>query len=121
VSGFRSFVDFLLAFCGIQGAQTEAFDGGEDVVCRLGPAKEFGIGVDGVDMVSDGLFEFPGRAMDPAPDLTFGQGGEEALDLVEPGGAGRDASAGWRASCGWRRFPSPDARRGPGPRGCAGT
>jgi len=88
-----------LAFCGIQGAQTEAFDGGEDVVCRLGPAK--GVGVDGVDIVSDSLFEFPGRAMAPAPALLLGQGGEEALDLVEPRGVGR----------GDVEMPSPDGGR----------
>ena len=73
---------------GIEGTQTEAFDGGEDVVGGLDPAERSRVGVDGVDVAPDGVFEFLGRAMDPAPELLFGQEREEALDLVEPGGAG---------------------------------
>ena len=55
-----------------------------DLVQRKGR----GSGVDGVDVVPDGLLEFLGRAMNPAPELFLGQECEEALDLVEPGGAG---------------------------------
>ena len=89
VSRFRSFNDFSLTFGSFESAQAEAFDGGEDVVGGLGPAEGSWVGVDGVDVVTNRLLEFLCRTMDPAPELFFGQQGEEALDLVQPGSAGR--------------------------------
>ena len=47
----------MLPFGGIEGAQAEAFDGGEDVVGGLGPPEGSWIGVDSVDVVADGLFK----------------------------------------------------------------
>ena len=67
-------------FGGFQGSEAKPLDGGQDVVCRLGPDEGFGIGVDGLDVARDRRFEFGGRAMDAATDLFFGQIGKEALD-----------------------------------------
>ena len=78
-----------MPFGSFESAQAEAFDGGEDVVGGLGPAEGSWVGIDGVDVAPNGLLEFLRRAMDPAPELFFGQEREEALDLVEPGGVGR--------------------------------
>ena len=89
MSRFRSFDDFSLTFGSLESAQAEAFDGGEDVVGGLGPAEWSRVGVDGVDVAADGVFEFLCRTMDPAPELFFGQEREEAFDLVQPGSAGR--------------------------------
>ena len=71
---------------GIQGSGAEALDAGEDVVGRAGPAEGLGVLVDRVDVAADGVLERAERAMDAASDLSVGQLGEEALDLVEPGG-----------------------------------
>ena len=74
---------------GFERAQAEALDGGQDVVSGLGPAEGSWIGVDGLDVAEDGFFELSGGAMDTAAQLLFCEHGEEALDLVQPGGAGR--------------------------------
>ena len=78
-----------MPFGGIEGTQAEAFDCGEDVVGGFGPTEGTWVGPDTVDVAPNGLLEFLGRAMDSASELPFGQECEEALDLVEPGGAGR--------------------------------
>ena len=100
-------------FGSFQRPQTEALDGGKDVVGGFVPAEGLRVCVDGVDVVLDGVLEFLGRAMNPAAELFVGQEREEALDLIEPGGAGgrevdmragggAPANAGRRASCVWR-------------------
>ena len=63
-------------------------DGSEDVVGGLGPAEGLGIGVVRVDEGLDVVLELLGGAVHAAPDLLFGEQGEEALDLIEPGRAG---------------------------------
>jgi len=78
----------VLPVGGIQSAQAEAFDGSEDVVGGLGPPEGSGIGVDGVDVVSDGLLEFLRGAMDAAAQLFFREHREEAFHLVQPRGSG---------------------------------
>src|SRR3989441_2956061 len=45
--------------------------------------------VGGFDIAADGVLQFAGGAMNTPPDLLFGQGGEPALDQVQPRGAGR--------------------------------
>ena len=35
-------------------------------------------------VVKNSSFQFPGTAMDTAPQLLFGEGGEKALDKVKP-------------------------------------
>jgi hypothetical protein len=55
---------------------------------RFGPDEGLGIDVDGLDVARDRRFEFGGRAMDAAADLFFHQIGQDALDLVDPGGRG---------------------------------
>src|SRR2546422_8543182 len=40
-------------------------------------------------MAVDGILQFAGGAMNTPPDLLLGQGGEPALDQVQPRGAGR--------------------------------
>ena len=74
---------------GIECAQAEALNGGEDVVGGLCPTEGPGIGVDDVDIGEDGVFELSGGAMGAASQLLIGKQGEEALDLIPPGGAGR--------------------------------
>ena len=79
-------------------SEAEALDGGEDIVCELGPAKWLGVGILGVDECADVGLELCGGAMDAAPDLFFGEIGEEALDLIDPGCAGgRDVDVSARA------------------------
>ena len=82
VSCFRSSSD-------LQGALAEALDGGEDVVGGFGPAEGLGMGIVRVDEGADVVFELPGGAMHAAPELLLREQGEEALDLIEPGCAGR--------------------------------
>lgn len=61
------------------------FDGGEDVVCALGPSEGLGIGVVGVEVGCDGRLQFGGRQVCAAPDLFVGDQAKEALDLIDPG------------------------------------
>jgi ELWxxDGT repeat protein len=42
-----------------------------------------------VNVVADGAFEFTGAAVSTATQLSVGQVGEEAFDLIDPGGTGR--------------------------------
>ena len=37
-----------------------------------------------IDVVSDGLFEFFGGAVNASPELLFGEGGEPSFDQVQP-------------------------------------
>src|SRR5947209_4870034 len=67
----------------------EALDGGEDVVGRLDPAEGLRRSIMFVEKGRDGGFEFLDTAMNAAADLLLGQHGKEALDLVQPGTAGR--------------------------------
>ena len=73
----------------VEGVETEALNGGENVVGGFGPAEGLRIGVDGVEVGLDRDFQFRRRAVDAAADLLFGDGGEEALDLIDPGTGGR--------------------------------
>ena len=66
-----------------------ALDGGEDVVGGLGPAEGLGIGVVRIDEGTDIMLELLGGPVDAAPELLFGEQGEEALDLIEPSIAAR--------------------------------
>ena len=61
-------------------------DGGEDVVGGLGPSEGLGVGIVGVDVGVDGLFELGDGAEHAAADMPLGEQREEALDLVDPGG-----------------------------------
>src|SRR3954462_3636459 len=67
----------------------EALDGGEDVVGRLDPAEGLRRSIMVVEKGRDGGFEVLNTAMNAAADLLIGQRGKEALDLVQPGTAGR--------------------------------
>src|SRR6185312_797919 len=73
----------------VERFETEGLDGGENVVGGFGPAEALGVGVDGVEVGEDRGFQFRGRAVDVATDLLFGDVGEEALDLIDPGAGGR--------------------------------
>jgi hypothetical protein len=68
------------------GCEAEPLDAGQNVVSRFGPEERLGVGVDGLDVGFDGSLQFDGRAMDAAADLSFGELGEEALDVVDSGG-----------------------------------
>ena len=74
---------------GLNGSGAEALDACQNVVCRLRPSEGFGIVIDGVDVILDGLFQFLRGAMNTASQLLFGQQGKQALDLVQPRSAGR--------------------------------
>ena len=76
----------MLSLGGVEGAQAEAFDGGEDVGGGLGPPEGPGVGVDGVDVVADGLFKLLRGAMNAAVQLFFSEHRKEAFHLVQPGG-----------------------------------
>ena len=69
--------------------EAEAFYGGENIVGGLGPAEGFWIVVDRLDVGSDRPFQLFSGAVDAAADLLFGDGGEEALDQIDPGAGGR--------------------------------
>src|SRR5947208_11190026 len=86
VSRFGSFADLGLDFSGFEGGQAEPLDAGEDVIGGFGPDEGLGVDIDGLDVGGDGRFEVSRRTMDAAADLLFGEIGEEALDLVDPGG-----------------------------------
>ena len=73
-----------MGFGDFERLETEALDGGENVVGGLGPAEGFGMGVDGVEVSSDRGFQFFRGAVDAAADLLFGDVGKKALDLIDP-------------------------------------
>src|SRR4051795_355087 len=62
---------------------------GSDLVGGLGPDEGRGIIVVLVDVAVDGRLQLDDRAEDAAPEPPPGQGGEEALDGVQPRGRGR--------------------------------
>ena len=64
-------------------------DGLEDGIGGLGPDEGLGVVVVGLDEGGNVGLEFVDAAMDAALDLLVGEQREPALDLVEPGGAGR--------------------------------
>ena len=64
-------------------------DGLEDIIGGFGPAEGPRRLVMVIDEGEDSILQFLDAAMNPAPDLTLGEKGEPALDLVEPGGVGR--------------------------------
>src|SRR5712692_5161191 len=65
------------------GRRWQEFHGG------FGPNEGLGMVISGFDIAADGVLQFAGGAMNTPPDLLFGQGGEPALDQVQPRGAGR--------------------------------
>ena len=64
--------------------ETEAFDGGEDVVGGFGPLEGFGVFVVLVDEGADVGFELAGRVVHTALQLLARQFGEPAFDLIDP-------------------------------------
>ena len=78
----------LLGGLRLQRAEAEAFDAGQDVGRGLGPAERLWGGVVLVDEAGDGGLEPCHALVNTAPDLLFGDEGEESLDLVEPRRAG---------------------------------
>jgi hypothetical protein len=73
---------------GIEGAQAEALDRGEDVVSGLCPSEGFGVCIGDGDIAFDCRLEICGRTMDATADLSAGEMGEEAFNLIDPGGSG---------------------------------
>ncbi len=65
-------------------SRAEALDACQNVVCRLRPLEGFGIVIDNVDVILDGLFKLLRGVMDTTPKLLFGQQSKQALDLVQP-------------------------------------
>ena len=59
------------------------------MVGGLSPLEGFGIGVVVLEEGPDVGAQGGDTAIDSTPDLALGDESEEALDLVEPGGAGR--------------------------------
>ncbi len=74
---------------------------GEDGISGLGPDERFGIGVVAVEVVVDRVLEVGNAPEDAAAETLAGDLGEEALDEVEPGSAGRREvhveARSWRA------------------------
>ena len=68
------------------GSETEALDGGEDVVGGFGPPEWVGIGVCHGDVVMDGCFQFGGGSVNAAAQRPRGEQGEPSLNLVDPRG-----------------------------------
>ena len=77
-AGEPSPVPILTLDLDVEGAAAEASDGGEDVVCGLGPADRLWIGVAGVDVGGDGGLQRLGGAVGTTPDLLFGEECKEA-------------------------------------------
>jgi hypothetical protein len=69
----------------VESSSAEASDGGEDIVCVLGPSERFGISVSCVDVCMDCRLQSLGGAMGSTLDLLFCKEREEALDLIDPG------------------------------------
>ena len=67
-------------------AETEAFDGGEDVVGGLGPFEGLGVFVVRLDEGADVGLELESGAVHAALQLLARELGEPALDLIEPRG-----------------------------------
>ena len=62
----------------------EAFDGSQNLVCGLGPFKEFRVSVVHVDEGADVGLELSDGCVDASLDLLSGEFGEPALDLIDP-------------------------------------
>ena len=75
--------------CGGRVVAAEALDAGKDVIGGFGPAERLWVGVVLVDERGDRGVERGDAAVDAAADLPLGEQREEALDLIEPGRAGR--------------------------------
>jgi hypothetical protein len=54
------------------------------LICCFVPDKGLGVFVVMLDEISDCVFKFPGGAVNAAAKLFVGEGGEPALDQVEP-------------------------------------
>jgi Enoyl-CoA hydratase/isomerase len=82
-----------LRFLYLNGEQSDgsgpALDGSEDIVGGFGPLEWLGIGIVMTDEVHNVGAQSLDAAIDAAPDLFVGDEREEALDLIEPGRAGR--------------------------------
>ena len=72
-----------------EGVRAISRDGVEDGIGGLGPDERLWVGIMGLDEGGDGGLELVDAAMDAAFDLLVGEERKPALDLVEPGGAGR--------------------------------
>ena len=83
---FRSSLYCVEFLVGIEGAEAEALDAGEDVVGCPGPAEGLGVTVLGLDVAMNGGLELGGGAVDAPSDLLVGELGEEPLDLIDPRG-----------------------------------
>ena len=70
-------------------SETEAVDGGEDIVGGFGPPEWLGIGVCHGDVVTDGRFQFGGGSVNTAAQSPRGEQSKPSLNLVDPGGRGR--------------------------------
>src|SRR5215218_10402367 len=66
------------------GPLAEALDAVEDLVDGLGPDEGARVGVGGLDVAPDRLFQGVGAAEDAASELAAGEQGEPCLDEVEP-------------------------------------
>ena len=63
---------------------TKSSNAGKDFVCRFGPAEWLRRLIVKFEIVSDGLFKLLGAAMDASTNLLFREGGEEALNHIDP-------------------------------------
>src|SRR5713101_8331964 len=71
------------------GAVGKASDAGEDVIRRFGPDEGFRFFVMSLDEFANGTFKLDGAGVGAALDGALGEQCEPALDLIEPGAAGR--------------------------------
>src|ERR1700761_396871 len=77
------------ASCWCSVIRAKPLNGSQDVVGGCDPPEGFRIGVVLIEEGVDRGLQFLDAAMHTAPDLLLGQQGEEALNLVQPGTAGR--------------------------------
>ena len=68
----------------VESSPAEASDGGEDIVCVLGPSERLGISISCVDVCIDCSLQCFGGAMGSTLDLLLCEECEEALDLIDP-------------------------------------
>jgi hypothetical protein len=72
-----------------EGIGAIARDRLKDGIGAFGPDERLGIGVVGVNETGDVRFELLDTAVNAALDRLVGESREPALQLIEPGGAGR--------------------------------
>src|SRR5215831_21276794 len=72
----------------LRDPMTKSRDAGEDLIGRLGPDKGSGRVVGHRDVLADRGFKGARARVSPALDLFLGEGGEPALDEVQPRRAG---------------------------------